>query len=710
MFTGNLDRTVVVFYAGSLDPNSNFSFCYIVPILSGVVFLRERSQNVIAAYFFVIILFLFTLLAVTTVTGNTFYFEKPSALGLLLMNIMLPRAATILLATIPAVWFVQYSGHLEAAEELHRSIIDTLGATVVRRDRSGHFTFGNAAFLDEVKAKGIKNLDDLKGKTDKDLFPEKTEEYIRDDGVVMSRKDGKGISKVEEHPEKGRIRYVHTVKTPVTVGGEVVGVQALYFDVTDLVEKPKRDMAHAQSLAHVGSWEYNLLTGKLVASEELYRIFGFEPFDPSVSLDSLRARVYCDDQTKCSAVFKSDPPLNVSCDETFRILLPTGVVRYVHARTDTERYYDDGEVCPLVVFGAVQDVTEIDQLQRQLFSSKTMLEQVLDAVPQCIFWKNRELKFEGCNKSFLRRFGFKNGSDVHGLEDFDLPLDQRECEHYRSDEQQILQTGHEKLSFRESQTFKSSFRNGARTILETSKVPLHDPSGTIIGVLGVFEDVSEKLQHHEDLVAFISHSLKSRISVLEASLLALKGRVGPTTEVLRIDGTIAILKEAVFRARKYSLLGNRERMQSISVNSLLATAERARPDNRFTFDALKEDVHILGQRLDLGSALLELIVNAKDFAPPIEQGGWVRIWAESGGDECKIHVADNGPGLPRTTVGGDEFVWPTRPERPGLGLAFAKYVSEKHAGKLREIGQRGSGAHFVLELPVTKTSGDKAEI
>jgi signal transduction histidine kinase len=236
--------------------------------------------------------------------------------------------------------------------------------------------------------------------------------------------------------------------------------------------------------------------------------------------------------------------------------------------------------------------------------------------------------------------------------------------------------------------------------LQTSKVPLHDPKGSVVGVLGVIEDISEKVRPYEEFLRFVSHSLKSRIAVLEANIVGLKLLVPDSAEVRRLENAVSLLKQAVLRAGKYALLGRLARPEQISVNSILTTVRSVRPDARFLVNLLEDDLVILGHRGELENAVFELIANACSFAPPIEKGGKVQIWGERQGHYCSIHVADNGPGVERSVDGPSAFVWPRRPGGAGIGLALVNYVLERHGGKLKEVSHLGSGAHFVLEFPV----------
>jgi signal transduction histidine kinase len=102
--------------------------------------------------------------------------------------------------------------------------------------------------------------------------------------------------------------------------------------LTEARERAERALAAAQAIAHMGSWEWDLATGEMNWSDELYRILGLVPGETPSSYDALLAHVYPDDrwsveqrvQTACATA----APLEFEC----RLVRPDGEVRTVHAR------------------------------------------------------------------------------------------------------------------------------------------------------------------------------------------------------------------------------------------------------------------------------------------------------------------------------------------------------------------------------------------
>ncbi|MBI5790141.1 MAG: PAS domain S-box protein [Rhodocyclales bacterium] len=133
------------------------------------------------------------------------------------------------------------------------------------------------------------------------------------------------------------------------------------------------------------------------------------------------------------------------------------------------------------------DVTESKRGERELVESRKLLQAVVDTAPMRVFWKDRDLKYLGCNPAFARDAGKSGPAEVIGLDDFAMGWAEM-AELYRADDRAVMQSGQPKLFFEEPQATPDG-----RTIwLSTSKVPLRASGGEVIGVLGIYEDVTER--------------------------------------------------------------------------------------------------------------------------------------------------------------------------------------------------------------------------
>jgi signal transduction histidine kinase len=107
--------------------------------------------------------------------------------------------------------------------------------------------------------------------------------------------------------------------------------------------------------------------------------------------------------------------------------------------------------------------------------------------------------------------------------------------------------------------------------------------------------------------------------------------------------------------------------------------------------------------VQISQAIAELLENAIIYTP---KGGRITIGAEifqkDSESVVKMVIYNDGPGVERANKAKIfEPFFSTRPDGAGLGLAIAAKIIEAHKGIIREIGEPGKNARFVIEIPVT---------
>ncbi|MBI5196546.1 MAG: PAS domain S-box protein [Nitrospirae bacterium] len=172
--------------------------------------------------------------------------------------------------------------------------------------------------------------------------------------------------------------------------------------------------------------------------------------------------------------------------------------------------------------GLVHDITQRKRIESELYSSQQMLQLVLDNIPQRVFWKDRKSSYLGCNKSCSLEAGLKDPSEIIGKNDFELSWKEN-AEIYHADDKSVMETNTSRINYEEP----LKLSDGAMLWVRTSKVPLHDKEGNVIGVLGTFEDISAQKQSERKLAelydeikneAEISRSLFHLVETLNTSL------------------------------------------------------------------------------------------------------------------------------------------------------------------------------------------------
>lgn len=135
--------------------------------------------------------------------------------------------------------------NLRDSQALYSSLVENLPVHVLRKDLQGRFTFANQSFC---RLMGI-TVDELRGKTDYDLYPpDLAEKYRSDDRRVVET--GELFECEEENVQEGRRRFVHVMKSPVRdASGAIVGTQVVFWDVTEQREA-QAALEHERYLLH----------------------------------------------------------------------------------------------------------------------------------------------------------------------------------------------------------------------------------------------------------------------------------------------------------------------------------------------------------------------------------------------------------------------------------------------------------------------------
>ncbi|CAJ37941.1 PAS domain-containing protein [Methanocella arvoryzae] len=141
------------------------------------------------------------------------------------------------------------------------------------------------------------------------------------------------------------------------------------------------------------------------------------------------------------------------------------------------------------------NLTEDDFGQNSRPFSRELLQMVMDNIPQRIFWKDRNSVYLGCNKHFAIAAGVGTPDQIVGKTDYDLAWTREEADAFRRDDREVMDNNQPKYHIIEPQLQA----DGTRSWLDTNKIPLHDRQGNVIGILGTYEDITDRLNLEEKL-------------------------------------------------------------------------------------------------------------------------------------------------------------------------------------------------------------------
>lgn len=162
--------------------------------------------------------------------------------------------------------------------------------------------------------------------------------------------------------------------------------------------------------------------------------------------------------------------------------------------------------------GITRDITARKQAEEALRKSEAMLELVLNSIPQAVFWKDRRSVYLGANHVARKAMGLSESDSVVGIDDFDVPnFRPSQAEFFVSVDREVMDSDQPRYAIEEFLTLP----NGSTIWLETNKIPMHDRNGAVCGILGTWQDITERRMVSERMRA--GHE---RLTSLSRQLLA----------------------------------------------------------------------------------------------------------------------------------------------------------------------------------------------
>ena len=141
-----------------------------------------------------------------------------------------------------------------------------------------------------------------------------------------------------------------------------------------------------------------------------------------------------------------------------------------------------------------REIIRATELSHDLREHEQQLQALLDNVPDRIYFKDLRSRFVKLNHMLAKRLGLTNPEQAIGKTDFDFQLPERAKEFY-TDEQRVMQTGEPLIN----KTEKQIMPNGETAWTSTTKVPLRDPQGNVIGLVGINRDITQQKRAEQEI-------------------------------------------------------------------------------------------------------------------------------------------------------------------------------------------------------------------
>ena len=289
--------------------------------------------------------------------------------------------------------------------------------------------------------------------------------------------------------------------SPILVGGEFIGVVAVY---TDITERKRAEEALRESEEHyravvesqtefIGRWRPD---GTLTFVNDAYCRYYGKPREEFIGHKWMMHAAE-EDQERVQAYIEhlmtSLSPANPTVTDEHREVAAEGTMRW--QQWADQAFFD--EQGHLVEFQSVgRDITERKRAEEALAEERNLLRTLINNLPDYIYVKDVEGQFVMANMAVARQMGFSSPDEVIGKSDFDL-FPHELAARYHAAEQEIIRSG-QGLRDHEGPYIDASKEEENRWV-STTKVPLRDAQGEIAGFVGLGRDITERKQAEQAL-------------------------------------------------------------------------------------------------------------------------------------------------------------------------------------------------------------------
>jgi PAS domain S-box-containing protein len=400
---------------------------------------------------------------------------------------------------------------LSENNEFFNALMNNIPYVVFFKDKQGRFIRASQSCAEKCR---VDNVDEILGKTDFDLFTdEHAKPALKDEKRIMET--GEPIIGKEEREvwSDGRVTWSFTAKLPLRNNkGEVIGIFGITRDITEVKQREDQLITLMDNIPDAIYFKDKQSRFTLI-NKSCARGFGVNNPDEALGKTDFdffaleHSQPAYDDEQK---VMETGEPI-IGKEELE--VKPDGSETWVHT---TKMPLQDRQGNIIGTFGISRDISRIKQTEQRL-------QALMDNIPDAIYFKDKQSRFTLINKACARVFNLEDPSKALGKSDFDF-FSKAHSQPAFDDEQQIIETGEPIIGLEELESWES----GEERWVSTTKLPLKDPDGNIVGTFGLSRDINrlklaeEKLQRsNEELEKIVA----KRTAELRKANQAMKIRI-----------------------------------------------------------------------------------------------------------------------------------------------------------------------------------------
>lgn len=537
--------------------------------------------------------------------------------------------------------------------------------------------------------------------------------------------------------DDGPPRDWHVSKYLIELPDGEAGIVAFYTDVSEHLEVKRKleesEERYRLASQHAGIWDWDMQSGKLYVSPAFARSLGWPDTDAAhITLEEINALFHPDDLDHHFQLIDRIFAREVDhYDNEHRFRMPDGDYRWFRSIGSAVRD-DQGRTTRMT--GMITDIDTERRNADELRISERRIASLLDNSPAAIYFKDADLRFVMANKRYQEVYGFCT-NDIIGKTSAELFGDQMGEEF----------TGHDREVFVRRTPITREERIGGAIYL-TTKFPIIDDDGELVGIGGIETDISQRVEDEQmyreardeaeaanraksAFLANMSHELRTPLnSVIGFSDSLLEGTLGEIHNHLHREYLVIIrtagehllnlindiLDLSRIEAGKMELDETQFDILDVFNSTLRLTSERAGTAGILIFTEIDDNVpKLIADERQIQQVLINLVSNAIKFTDP---GGRITMSAlKTNNGEFEIRVSDTGIGISAEDL--ERIQQPfvqvadamTRQHSgSGLGLAIVRSIATLHGGTFDIESTPGQGTTGKVTLPANRTVRKKA--
>jgi PAS domain S-box-containing protein len=289
--------------------------------------------------------------------------------------------------------------------------------------------------------------------------------------------------------------------------GEIVGAMSMGLDITEqkqaqeALKRSEERYALAQQAANIGSWDWNIVTGDLVWSEQIEPMFGFGAGEFGATYEAFLECVHPEDRRH--VIDSVDACVEEGKDYAIehRIVWPDGTVRWVLEKGNVVRH-EEGRAIRML--GIVQDITSRKQAQEALRESEAKHRRLVETMNEGLSVTDQNYIFTYVNDRFCEMLGYSRPEMLnHHMQEF-VDADYRDVMNNQIASRKKGQAKSYDLGWRA--------KDGRVVYTLISPAGLFDAEGNFTGSFGVLTDISElkEAEARQELAARVLRILNQK--------------------------------------------------------------------------------------------------------------------------------------------------------------------------------------------------------